>query len=105
MRRTRESYMSQITFSDRERYILRLRWGLQDGRPHSLREIASKLGVTPERIRQIEAGSLRKLRHPSRSKLLDDFFAPSDRPPLAISGTEAGRTVAVLGEPHSEVVA
>ncbi len=60
--------------SDREREVLRLRFGLEDGHPYTLEEVGRRFGVTRERIRQIEAKALRKMRHPSRSKKLRDFL-------------------------------
>jgi RNA polymerase primary sigma factor len=62
------------TLTDREREVLRLRFGLTDGRQKTLEEVGLRFGVTRERIRQIEAKALRKLRHPSRSKKLKDFL-------------------------------
>ncbi len=60
--------------TDRERKVLQLRFGLIDGRPHTLEEVGREFNVTRERIRQIEAKALRKLRHPSRSRKLKDYL-------------------------------
>ncbi len=62
------------TLSERERRVLQLRFGLEDGRSRTLEEVGRDFGVTRERIRQIEAKALRKLRHPSRSRKLRDFL-------------------------------
>ncbi|AEJ24155.1 RNA polymerase sigma factor RpoD [Weissella koreensis] len=62
------------TLTDREENVLRLRFGLEDGRTRTLEEVGKVFGVTRERIRQIEAKALRKLRHPTRSKQLRDFL-------------------------------
>ena len=62
------------TLSPRERRVLQLRFGLEDGRSRTLEEVGREFSVTRERIRQIEAKALRKLRHPSRSKKLKDFL-------------------------------
>ncbi len=62
------------TLTPREEEVLRLRFGLKDGRPRTLEEVGKVFNVTRERIRQIEAKALRKLRHPSRSKKLRDFL-------------------------------
>lgn len=62
------------TLTDREQKVLRLRFGLDDGRPRTLEEVGREFNVTRERIRQIEAKALRKLRHPSRSKKLKDYL-------------------------------
>ena len=62
------------TLSDREKKVLMLRFGLEDGRPRTLEEVGKEFNVTRERIRQIEAKALRKLRHPSRSKKLKDYL-------------------------------
>lgn len=60
--------------NDREREVLRLRFGLEDGHSHTLEDVGKRFGVTRERIRQIEAKALRKLRHPSRSRKLKEFL-------------------------------
>ena len=62
------------TLTPREEMVLHLRFGLEDGRPRTLEEVGKEFNVTRERIRQIEAKALRKLRHPSRSKKLKDFL-------------------------------
>lgn len=62
------------TLNERERDVLRLRFGLVDGKARTLEEVGSQFNVTRERIRQIEAKALRKLRHPSRSKKLKDYL-------------------------------
>ena len=62
------------TLSDREKRVLILRFGLKDGRPKTLEEVGKEFNVTRERIRQIEAKALRKLRHPSRAKKLKDYL-------------------------------
>ena len=62
------------TLTPREENVLKLRFGLEDGRPRTLEEVGQQFNITRERIRQIEAKALRKLRHPSRSKKLKDFL-------------------------------
>jgi RNA polymerase primary sigma factor len=62
------------TLSTRERRVLQLRFGLEDGRSRTLEEVGREFSVTRERIRQIEAKALRKLRHPTRSRKLRDFL-------------------------------
>ncbi|HQE18897.1 MAG TPA: RNA polymerase sigma factor RpoD [Aggregatilineales bacterium] len=61
--------------SDREREVLEMRFGLKDGQDHTLEEVGKHFGVTRERIRQIEAKALRKLRHPTRSRQLRDYLS------------------------------
>ena len=62
------------TLTPREEKVIRLRFGLEDGQAHTLEEVGKEFNVTRERIRQIEAKALRKLRHPSRSKKVKDFL-------------------------------
>ena len=62
------------TLTPREETVLKLRFGIEDGRTRTLEEVGKEFNVTRERIRQIEAKALRKLRHPSRSKKLKDFL-------------------------------
>ena len=62
------------TLTEREEKVIRLRFGLEDGRSRTLEEVGEQFDVTRERIRQIEAKALRKLRHPSRSKKVKDFL-------------------------------
>ncbi|MBQ4159716.1 MAG: sigma-70 family RNA polymerase sigma factor, partial [Clostridia bacterium] len=62
------------TLTPREEKVLKLRFGLEDGRARTLEEVGKRFDVTRERIRQIEAKALRKLRHPSRSKKLKDYL-------------------------------
>ena len=61
------------TLTPREEMVIRMRYGLDDGHPRTLEEVGKAFGVTRERIRQIEAKALRKLRHPSRSRKLRDY--------------------------------
>ena len=63
------------TLTPREEQVITLRFGLEDGRPRTLEEVGKQFKITRERIRQIEAKALRKLRHPSRSKTLKDYLA------------------------------
>lgn len=71
----KEQLISQLrTLTPREEKVLRLRFGLDDGRARTLEEVGKEFNVTRERIRQIEAKALRKLRHPSRSKKLKDYL-------------------------------
>jgi len=71
-----KAHLSEVldTLNDREKKVLRLRFGLEDGRQRTLEEVGREFGVTRERIRQIEAKALRKLRHPTRSKKLKDYL-------------------------------
>jgi RNA polymerase primary sigma factor len=71
----RESMKNALAvLSDREREVLELRFGMVDGKDHTLEEVGQYFNVTRERIRQIEAKALRKLRHPTRSRQLRDFL-------------------------------
>jgi RNA polymerase primary sigma factor len=71
----REQIQNALTLlTDREREVLELRFGLKDGKDHTLEEVSDFFNVTRERIRQIEAKALRKLRHPSRSRQLRDYL-------------------------------
>lgn len=71
----REQLMDVLgTLTPRERKVLQMRFGISGGRPHTLEEVGKEFDVTRERIRQIEAKALRKLRHPSRSKKLKDYL-------------------------------
>ena len=63
------------SLTEREQKVIRLRFGLEDGKARTLEEVGQEFSVTRERIRQIEAKALRKLRHPQRSKKLKDFLA------------------------------
>ena len=63
------------TLTEREAEVLRMRYGLYDGRQHTLEEVGKMFGVTRERIRQIENKAIRKLRHPSRARKIRDFYA------------------------------
>jgi DNA-directed RNA polymerase sigma subunit (sigma70/sigma32) len=65
------------SLSGRERRVLQLRFGLENGRARTLEEVGKEFNVTRERIRQIEAKAFRKIRHPSRSRLLLQDFAPA----------------------------
>ncbi|HSX57980.1 MAG TPA: RNA polymerase sigma factor RpoD [Candidatus Saccharimonadales bacterium] len=71
-----KAHLSEVldTLNDREKKVLKLRFGLEDGRQRTLEEVGKEFGVTRERIRQIEAKALRKLRHPTRSKKLKDYL-------------------------------
>ncbi len=76
---TRQLLKEQIeyvlsTLSPREQTVLQMRFGLEDGRSRTLEEVGKEFSVTRERIRQIEAKVLRKLRHPSRSRKLKDYL-------------------------------
>jgi RNA polymerase primary sigma factor len=71
----REQIQNALTsLGDREREVLELRFGLVDGRDHTLEEVSRFFDITRERVRQIEAKALRKLRHPSRSRELRDYL-------------------------------
>ena len=64
--------------AERERKVISLRFGLEDGHPHTLEEVGKQFDVTRERIRQIETKALRKLRHPSRADKLKSFLDETD---------------------------
>jgi RNA polymerase primary sigma factor len=71
----RESVKNALAvLSERERQVLELRFGLADGKDHTLEEVGQYFNVTRERIRQIESKALRKLRHPTRSRHLRDYL-------------------------------
>ena len=72
LREQLDDILSTLTY--RERKVLELRFGLVDGTPRTLEEVGREFDVTRERIRQIEAKALRKLKHPSRSSKLRDFL-------------------------------
>jgi RNA polymerase primary sigma factor len=71
-----KEYTSQVlrTLTPREERVIKMRFGLEDGSEHTLEEVGQSFQVTRERIRQIEAKALRKLRHPSRSERLKSFL-------------------------------
>ena len=76
---TRESHIRvrqlvEECLTEREADVLRMRFGMYDGRTHTLEEVGQLFGVTRERIRQIENKAIRKLRHPSRAKKIKDFY-------------------------------
>jgi RNA polymerase primary sigma factor len=73
LREQLESVLSTLT--PRESRILRLRFGLQNGRAYTLEEVGQKFGLTRERIRQIEGKALRRLRHPRRARQLRDYLS------------------------------
>ena len=76
------------TLNPRERDVLRLRYGLDDGRVKTLEEIGNVFSVTRERIRQIEAKALRKLRQPSRNGILRDYIPPASASALGLEASE-----------------
>ena len=90
------------TLTEREEKVLRLRFGLDDGRARTLEEVGKEFNVTRERIRQIEAKALRKLRHPSRSRKLKDYLDISKRL-QAVAGLVTRRSMADIGTDHGYV--
>ena len=68
------AYDAYMTLTEREADVLKMRFGMYDGRTHTLEEVGQIFGVTRERIRQIENKAIRKLRHPSRAKKIRDFY-------------------------------
>ena len=70
----RNSFPTLEGLAERERKVISLRFGLEDGHPRTLEEVGREFGVTRERIRQIESKTLAKLRHPSRSQKLKDYL-------------------------------
>ena len=70
----RELFSVLKSLTPREERVITLRFGLEDGRAHTLEELGKEFNVTRERVRQIEAKALRKLRHPSRAKRLRDYL-------------------------------
>ena len=73
------------TLTDREEQVIRMRFGIGDGSEHTLEEVGQRFCVTRERIRQIEAKALRKLRHPSRSRKLKTFHEDNGNSGRALS--------------------
>ena len=67
-------WAEEVTLTPREQKVLILRYGLEDGRPRTLEDVGKVFNVTRERIRQIEAKALKKLRHPARSRRLKDYL-------------------------------
>ena len=85
------------TLTDRQSCIIRLRYGLDDGRMRSLEEIALQLNLSRERVRQIEAKALRRLRHPSRNRVLKEYLRAS----VIRRRSHTSRSPVVWGERHS----
>ena len=82
--------VDSLPLTPREEKVLKLRFGIEDGRTRTLEEVGKEFNVTRERIRQIEAKALRKLRHPSRSKKLKDFLSGMKSPRWESSSSPMG---------------
>ena len=100
------------TLTEREQKVLRLRFGMNDGRARTLEEVGKEFDVTRERIRQIEAKALRKLRHPSRSRKFKRLFRLRKEAPMELSKrlqavadlVTEGASVADIGTDHGYIL-
>ena len=90
------------TLTEREQKVLRLRFGMNDGRARTLEEVGKEFDVTRERIRQIEAKALRKLRHPSRSRKLRDYLDENDGAFKTVTGSGRSGDAADDGGRHRD---